>query len=102
MHSCFNIPEIVIEICSHLRMDKPMPYPSWHIRATAHSLTPRLALLSLSRTCRQFYQPATEELWSSFGFHYGLDPLLDSIADDLWDFDFGALGARDSSSRVSR
>ncbi|KAH6879602.1 hypothetical protein BKA70DRAFT_1475048 [Coprinopsis sp. MPI-PUGE-AT-0042] len=92
MHRCFKIPEIVQEICQHLGHD-----PFWYL-SQAEAAISRRALAHLSRTCSQFQKPATEELWSRIGSSYGLEPLLDAIADDLWDYN-APQGKRNWSSR---
>ncbi|KAH6879597.1 hypothetical protein BKA70DRAFT_1475034 [Coprinopsis sp. MPI-PUGE-AT-0042] len=101
MHRCFKIPEIVREICRHLHTHDPGSNPYWYASSPEKTASSRLALASLSRTCRQFYQPAIEELWSCFSSSYGIDPLLDAIADDLWDFSV-VRGERDRSTRFPK
>ncbi|KAH6879612.1 hypothetical protein BKA70DRAFT_1345460 [Coprinopsis sp. MPI-PUGE-AT-0042] len=97
MHRCFQIPEILLEICRNMR-PQPLSEPLWFLEQ-AESANSRRALVNLSRTCSRFYQPATEELWSQIGASFGLNPLLDAIADDLWEFNVLHGGNLDISSR---
>ena len=84
MHQCLTVPEIVREICSLIRFDGPEELDDWFVPGSQKA--GRKALVNLSRTCRTFYQPATEELWSTMAGEFGLDPVLDMMADDLWDY----------------
>ncbi|KAH6879594.1 hypothetical protein BKA70DRAFT_1576208 [Coprinopsis sp. MPI-PUGE-AT-0042] len=84
MHRCWDIPEIVQEICWLVgNVDFSLDY--YPIESREQS--PRRALVNLAKVNRRFSHAATEAPWYRFSCKFGLEPLLDSIADDLWKFE---------------
>lgn len=84
MHRCWDIPEIVHEICFCVGQVSHELREEWEF---THQVTSRHALVQLSRTSRRFRHAATEALWYSVSSKYGIEPLLDSVASDLWAFE---------------
>ena len=94
MHRCLQVPEILREICQLLQLYGP---GSWYCWRGCHKQS-RQAQVNLSRTCRAFYEIATEELWAALGPPFGLDPLLNLMAHDLWEYsDVGSTQGRVSN-----
>jgi hypothetical protein len=82
MHRFWNIPEIVQEICWFVGNVDFFEYYSEYREKPS-----RLALFNLAQVNRQFGHAATEALWSRFSSKFGLEPLLDSLGEDLWTFE---------------
>ncbi|KAH6879595.1 hypothetical protein BKA70DRAFT_1345423 [Coprinopsis sp. MPI-PUGE-AT-0042] len=96
MHRCWDIPEIVQEICWFVGNVDFSPDP-WPYQSRADQIS-RHALVNLAKASRIFSHPATEALWYIFSAEFGLEPLLDSVADDLWTFT-GSQGQRSRELR---
>jgi hypothetical protein len=84
MEDCLSMPEIVQEICWFVgNVDFSLENMVYETRNMRKS---RQALVNLAKANSRFSAPATEVLWYQFGTKLGLEPLMDSVADDLCDY----------------
>jgi hypothetical protein len=75
MHRCLYIPEILCQIISATDVEDPAG-PLWG------SEPDRFTLASLARTCRLFYEPASDALWKT---QYNLCALVKCMPSDSWE-----------------
>ncbi|KAH6888946.1 hypothetical protein BKA70DRAFT_1442796 [Coprinopsis sp. MPI-PUGE-AT-0042] len=84
MHRCWNIPEIVREVCLFVgNVDFTLKHP-FQIDEDADRRACRQSLVSLSMVCWSLSHIATQTLWLRVGPNFGIEPLLDTLPQDLW------------------